>query len=93
MRPTTRTPTVAPRATAGAFWVQVAATSTRQEAAHFVQVLKGKGYPARLETPSAAGAKDHLYRIRVGPFVSREQADQTRSRLATDGYKQAFIKH
>ncbi len=77
----------------GAFWVQVVASSTRPDAEHVIRILKGKGYPAALETPAQAGASDRLFRVRVGPFVTREEAEQVRGRLVHDGYKQPFIKH
>jgi DedD protein len=80
-------------ATEGAFWVQVAASSARQEAERIIQELRGKGYPAAIESPAEAGANDHLFRVRVGPFVTHEEADATRDRLAHDGFKQSFIKH
>jgi DedD protein len=76
----------------GAFWVQVTASNNRAEAEHVAGFLKSKGFPSQVETPGEAGASDKLFRVRVGPFVSRDEADQARSRLVTEGFKQAFIK-
>ena len=65
---------------------------TKQDAESVVTVLKGKGYPVFLMTPENAHADDSLYRVLVGPFKTREEADKTRDRLRDDGFK-PFIRH
>jgi DedD protein len=55
--------------------VQVDAFRSRDNAARQVASLKAKGYPALMS--SAAG----LYRVRVGPFVERAEAERIRQRL------------
>lgn len=77
----------------GPLWIQVAASNSRQDAARIASALKSKGYPATVESPRAAGASDNLYRVQVGPFISRAEAEQVRVRLSGEGFKQPFIKH
>ena len=55
-------------------------------------VLKGKGYPVFLLTPENAHVDDSLYRVVVGPFKTRDEADKVRDRLKDDGFK-PFIRH
>jgi len=72
--------------------LQVLAMHTKQDAESVVSVLKGKGYPVYLLTPENAHADDSLYRVLVGPFKTRDEADKTRDRLKDDGFK-PFIRH
>ena len=63
----------------GTWVVQVTALQNRTAAASMVQKLIGKGYPAYLETP-AAGAPA-IYRVRIGRYGERREAEQTARRL------------
>jgi cell division septation protein DedD len=74
------------------FTVQVAASRTKADAESLVKILKSKGYPVFLVTPEYARADDNLFRVQVGPFTSREDADKVRAKLAQEGFK-PFIKH
>jgi cell division septation protein DedD len=60
--------------------VQVTAVRSREEADSIVQRLKLKDYPAFVFVPDGA---DHLgfYRVRVGPFATRAEADAVSLRL------------
>ena len=71
--------------------IQVVALRTRQDAAHMVDVLKTHGYSAFLVSPEEAKASDNLYRVEVGPFATRREAEKTRERLSGLGYK-PFIR-
>ena len=67
--------------------VQVAALSSQADAANMVQVLKSRGYPALLFAPDSAHSKDIFYRVIVGPYKTKKQVDQVRSKLAEEGFK------
>lgn len=62
------------------FTVQVAALRDRAEADAIVQRLVGKGYPVYVVDP-AAGAPAPVYRVRVGKYASRREAEQIVRRL------------
>ena len=68
----------------GSWFVQVIALQNRGEAAAEVKRLIAKGYPAYLEMP-AAGAPS-LYRVRVGRYKDRRDAEQTARRLKEDRF-------
>ena len=85
-------PAEAPAETREGITLQVLAMHTRQDAESVVTVLKEKGYPAYLLTPENAHADDSLYRVLVGPFKARSEADKTRDKLRQDGFK-PFIRH
>ena len=63
----------------GTWFVQVMALQNQAEAASHVKRLIGKGYPAYLENP-AAGAPA-IYRIRIGRYGERREAEQVARRL------------
>ena len=60
------------------FAVQVMASRTRVDAENLVKLLKSRGYPVYILTPQQAHARDKLYRVQVGPFITRVAADATR---------------
>jgi cell division septation protein DedD len=74
------------------FTVQVAASRTKQDAEALVKILRGRGYPVFLVTPEYAHANDNLYRVQVGPFTSKDDAEKVRTKLTQEGFK-PFIKH
>ena len=74
------------------FTVQVAASRTKQDAEALVKILGGRGYPVFLVTPEYAHANDNLYRVQVGPFTSKDDAEKVRTKLTQEGFK-PFIKH
>jgi cell division septation protein DedD len=76
----------------GGFAVQVVASPSRQDAEKIVKILESRGYAVFLVTPQFAHAKDNLYRVQVGPFTHREQADKMRAKLAKEGFK-PFVRH
>jgi DedD protein len=65
----------APAKAAEGFWVQILSTKSEREAKSRRTVLSGHGYRAIVE-PSRGGGGPILYRVRVGPFASREEASQ-----------------
>jgi DedD protein len=65
----------APAKAAGGFWVQVLSTTSEREARARRNLLAGHGY--RAVVSSARGPKGPvLYRVRVGPYPSREEASR-----------------
>jgi cell division septation protein DedD len=74
------------------FTVQIAASRTKQDAEALVKILEGRGYPVFLVTPEYAHANDNLFRVQVGPFTSREDAEKVRAKLTQEGFK-PFIRH
>lgn len=77
----------------GKFAIQVAASSTREDAQKVVRMLKSRGYPAFLVPPVKADPNDKLYRVQVGPYPTREEAEQMKPKLEKEGFKQPFIKY
>lgn len=69
-------PPVAP--VANGWFVQVNAFRSRENAERQVAELKGKGYAALV---SESGG---LYRVRIGPFAQRDEANTTSQRLRTE---------
>lgn len=67
----------------GKFAVQAAATSSEAAAVELSERLKKAGLPPYTERiDTAEGAR---YRVRVGPYASREEAERVRGRLKTLG--------
>lgn len=75
----------------GGFMVQVTALRTKQDAEAVVRILKGRGYPIFLVAPGHGRANDNLYRVQVGPFASRGDAEKARAKLVQEGFK-PFIR-
>jgi len=61
------------------FSVQVGSFNSRRNADKLVQRLSRQGFEARVEMP--AGDKDRLYRVKIGKFASRTEAEATAARL------------
>jgi cell division septation protein DedD len=73
---------VASTAAAGGYNVQVSAVRVAADANNVADNLRQKGYPAHLE----ADRGDGWHRVVVGPFASREAAEEIRKRLTADGF-------
>ena len=69
-------------ASAGGYYLQVAAVRVEADAAQLAGKLKSKGYPAAVN--SAKG--DGWQRVVVGPFSSPEAAQSFKSKLGKDGF-------
>ena len=63
----------------GTWFLQISALRNRSAAADTVRRLIAKGYPAYLENP-AAGASP-LYRVRIGRYGDRDEAEKVAQRL------------
>lgn len=74
------------------FAVQVMASKARTDAENLVNLLKTRGYPVYIVTPEQARTQDNLYRVQVGPFITRVAADATRDKLEGEGFR-PFVVH
>jgi DedD protein len=85
-KPKTETP-VLPAASkpavkpSGAFFVQVAAVDARTNAETFARKIETLGFSAVVLDP-LAGDKRTVYRVRIGPFETKVQAEDARTKLA-----------
>ena len=70
-------------ATAGGYYVQVAAVSRQEDAEALVDALKKKQYPAFTTNNSSS---DKFFHVQVGPFSDIKDAEAIRGRLVGDGY-------
>lgn len=72
-------PVVAGEPAGSGFAIQVAALREPEEASAIVKRLANKGYPAYVVTPQRGSAP--IYRVRVGKFKERREADTVAARL------------
>jgi DedD protein len=86
MAPTASTSAAVPSKTdaAAEFSVQLAAFADDKGANSLANKLKRGGYPAYTEPLTTS--KGTLWRVRVGPFTSRDAATASRDKLKGDGY-------
>jgi DedD protein len=73
----------------GGFRVQIVSVSSRSEADAEAARLSRRGFSARVEP--GTGPKGTIYRVRVGPFASREDAARASERLAAEGRRGTWI--
>ena len=78
-------PAAAPPAAAGQWVLQMGAYSTRAVADDQVDKLKQLNVPAFVLVPTAS-SPDKLFRVRVGPYADRADAEQDKSRLERQGF-------
>jgi cell division septation protein DedD len=81
--PPTPRPAAPNSAAAAGYNVQVSAVRVAADANNVAGNLRQKGYPAHVEPDHGDG----WHRVLVGPFASREAAEESRKRLAADGFK------
>lgn len=74
------------------YTIQVAAFPKRGDAEAEVKRLKAKGYDARVVAPEA-GDKIRAFRVRVGSYKTRREADVVARRLATGGQYTPWVIH
>lgn len=77
------------RAGTSGYSVQVAAVPDPQEARTLSDELTRAGYSVYLTTATVKQVRYH--RVRVGPFQTRQTAQQVAQRLETQGYKAPWI--
>ncbi|MCW9025196.1 MAG: SPOR domain-containing protein [Gammaproteobacteria bacterium] len=92
---TTQAPTVAPTPTPKltlAWAVQVGSFSSQKNAINFRDKLRKKGFKTFVEKIEARGQS--TYRVRVGPFVKRQQAEKSLKELQDKHkIKSLLVKH
>jgi len=69
---------------ASTYAVQVAAPDNRAEADAIAHRLTSKGYEAFVQAASTANSDALRFRVRVGPFSTRPEAEAASARLRTD---------
>ncbi len=99
-RPTDTVPAAAPAPTArradarpqsNALWsVQATATNDQVQALVLARGLREKGYEAFTAQANVAGVT--WYRVQVGKFSSREEADAMAAKLRREGMEAAFVE-
>jgi cell division septation protein DedD len=74
------------------YYVQVAALAEESAAQSTAQKFRGMGYTVRVMNPQPTD-RTPVYRVRVGGFLTREQADEVRAKLsnAASGKTDYFI--
>lgn len=67
---------------AGKFWVQVASLSSREEAGTLSTRLARRGFRSQVLTATGPKGKGKVYRVRVGPYGSEDDAERAATKLA-----------
>jgi cell division septation protein DedD len=73
----------------GGFRVQVISVSSRAEAEEEAKRLSRRGFSVRVEP--GTGPRGTIYRVRVGPFATREEATRASERLGAEGRRDTWI--
>ena len=90
-RPPEKVSTAAgPREQQPLYVVQVGIFGTIEQANQFTAELKRKFRAAYTQSPEA-GSQDKLFRVCIGPYDDKRDADQVASELSTLGYKGIMI--
>ena len=76
-RPASETP-----GTPGKYWVQVASLSSRDEAGSLSSRLTRHGFRSQVLTATGPRGKGKVYRVRVGPYRSEDDAARAATRLS-----------
>ncbi|MEO8431964.1 MAG: SPOR domain-containing protein [Acidobacteriota bacterium] len=79
--PRTRTPAHATEPAAGSFWVQALSASSESEALSRRERLAAHGFPSAVVP--GPGPHGRVYRVRVGPFRTRPEAEHAAALLKT----------
>jgi cell division septation protein DedD len=69
----------------------VAAFRQQEMAEQMIRELNKKGHEAYLATASSSNGDGKTYRVRVGRFATREEADRAAKQLAAKGKLHPFI--
>jgi len=72
------------------FTVQVKATQSQPDASRFASKLRGEGYQPFIADVNLPG-KGHWYRVRVGHFDTRAQADRYLADFKRETHLEAFV--
>lgn len=80
-KPAPAATTPAAKTNDAAWFLQFGAFSTKGAADAVIRDLKGKGYTA------SAASSGTLFKVRMGPYADRAEAEKMAGRLTKDGYK------
>ncbi len=80
-----------PQPVPNGYAVQVAALLAQKDAESVHRALKGKNYRVFIVQPRYSEANDNLFRVQVGPFLTREEAEESRDKLSQEGFN-PFIR-
>jgi cell division protein FtsN len=75
----------------GHFVWQIGAYREEAVALSSLERLKEKGYPARLNVKDIPQKGGKFYRVQVGPFKSKAEAEKMQTRLSQDGFQGILI--
>ena len=87
--PPTSSPDRSAPASGGSWYVQVSASRDRSSAEKLVGALGDAGFPVRLFTEPQG--QSTVYKVRVGGYATRGEADAVKTRLDGRGYEGAWI--
>ncbi|MDD2316858.1 MAG: SPOR domain-containing protein [Desulfobacterales bacterium] len=87
--PAQQTPSVS--ASGMSYTIQVASLRTFEDADQMVKRLQKKGYPS-FQTAIDIAGKGRWYRVRVGSFKDRTEAQKTMERLKNDKFQTMLVK-
>lgn len=87
----TQAPATAPKPSGSDWFLQTNAYSTQAVADGEVAKLKQLNVPAFVLAPDAT-ARQKLFRVRVGPYPSRAEAERASSRLQRQGFKPSITR-
>ena len=89
--PPAQTPAAAPKSSGSDWFLQTGAYSTQAVAEGEVAKLKQLNVPAFVVAPEPTD-RQKLFRVRVGPYANRAEADQVSSRLRRQGFKPSITR-
>jgi cell division septation protein DedD len=84
------TPARTPPKSAGPWYVQVFVGRDRAAAEEVVHGLEAKGYPVATAVVSEGGG-DNLFKVRVGGYPTRDDAESTAVKLHQDGQPSTWV--
>lgn len=74
----------------GLYYVQVGAFNDRPSAVRFAERFRGRGYPVHVFDPLPPDKKP-VFRVRIGGFETREQAEEANGKLTPPGKKSDYF--
>jgi cell division protein FtsN len=75
----------------GDFVLQLGAYREEATAQTVIQRLSGKGYQAQVMAKDLPNKGGKWYRVRIGPFKNREEAEKMAKRLEQDGFQSIIV--
>jgi DedD protein len=87
----TQAPSAAPKPSGSEWFLQTGAYSTQAVADGEVAKLKQLNAPAFVIAPDGTGGLK-LFRVRVGPYATRAEAERASSRLSRQGFKSSITR-